>query len=69
MESIKDTVVAIAALQIVLASTVGAVLFVKGDGIRAVDRRVLGIRDGSEGRDGNGIGLQRWKSEGSFFEA
>ena len=64
MESIKDTVIAIAVLQIVLASTVGAVLFVKGDGIRAVDRRVLGIREGREGTR-----LQRWKSEGSFFEA
>jgi hypothetical protein len=64
MEGIKDTVVAISVLQIVLASTVGAVLFVKGEGIRAVDRRVLGIR---EGRDG--MGLQMWKSEGSFSEA
>lgn len=64
MESIKDTVVAIAVLQIVLASTVGALLFVKGDGIRAVDRRVLGIREQREGTR-----LQRWKSEGSIFEA
>jgi hypothetical protein len=64
MEGIKNTVIAIAVLQIVLASTVGAVLFVKGEGIRAVDRRVLGIREGREG-----TGLQRWKSEGSFFEA
>ena len=64
MESIKDTVVAIAVLQIVLASTVGAVLFTKGEGIRTVDRRVLGIREQREG-----TGLQRLKSERSFLEA
>lgn len=68
MEGLKDTVVAIAVLQIVLASTVGAVLFVKGEGIRAVDRRVLGISEGSEGSEG-GNRLQRWKSESSYFEA
>jgi hypothetical protein len=63
MEGLKDTVIAIAVLQIVLASTVGAMLFVKGDGIRAVDRRVLGI----SGEGGNRLPM--WKSEGSFFES
>ena len=64
MEGLKNTVIAISVLQIVLASTVGALLFVKGDGIRAVDERVLGM-SGGEGRNR----LQRWKSEGSFLEA
>ena len=67
MEGIKDTVIAIAVLQIVLASTLGAVLFVKGDGIRAVDRRVLGIKEEGQGR--GEMNLQRWKSGGSYFEA
>ena len=64
MDGIKDTVVAIVVLQIVLASTVGAVLFVKGKEIRAVDMRVLGIREQTEGE-----GLRKWKSQGSFSEA
>ncbi|KAG0649222.1 putative MFS-type transporter [Hyphodiscus hymeniophilus] len=64
MEGLKDTAIAIAVLQIVLASTVGALLYVKGDVLRAVDRRVLGIRqDERMGR------VLSWKSEGSFFEA
>jgi hypothetical protein len=64
LENLKDTVIAIAVLQIVIATTIGALLFVKGEGIRAVDRRVLGIRDGEEG----GNKLKRWKSERSFME-
>jgi hypothetical protein len=67
VEGIKDVVIAIAVLQIVLASTVGAMLFVKGEGIRAVDRRVLGIREEGQRRDE--MGLQRWKTKGSFSEA
>ena len=64
MEGLKNTVIVIAVLQIVIATTVGALLFVKGEGIRGVDRRVLGIREDEE--DGNK--LQRWKSEKSFME-
>lgn len=64
MEGIKDTVVALAVLQIVLASTAGALLFAKGDRIRAVDRRVLGI--GEEGM--RRLGLQGRKSDGSSWK-
>ena len=62
MQDLKNTVVAIAVLQIVLASTVGALLFVKGEEIKGIDRRVLGIRNEQSSR------VVSWKSEGSFME-
>ncbi|KAG4431534.1 hypothetical protein IFR05_012991 [Cadophora sp. M221] len=64
---LKNTTIALGVLSIVLGSSVGAVLWVKGIAVSAVDFRVLGRRTESAGV---GAGqLQRWKTSDSFFEA
>lgn len=60
---LKDTSIALAVVQIVIASTVAAMLWAKGEAIRRLDGRVLG-RQSSEG----GMVMQRWKTTDSFLE-
>ncbi|RDL38878.1 uncharacterized protein BP5553_03218 [Venustampulla echinocandica] len=60
---LKDTSIALAVVQIVIASTVAAALWVKGEDIRRLDGRVLGTQGGEEG-----IVMQRWKTKDSFME-
>jgi hypothetical protein len=57
-QGLKDTVIAISVLQIVVASTLGALLFAKGESLRVVDERVLGIRNAPDGTR-----FQKWESE------
>ncbi|KAL5318249.1 hypothetical protein ACEPPN_013308 [Leptodophora sp. 'Broadleaf-Isolate-01'] len=64
---LKNTTIALGVLSIVLGSSVGAVLWVKGAAVSAVDLRVLGRRAESAGVGGGP--LQRWKTSDSFFEA
>ncbi len=64
---LKNTVIAIAALQVVLASTVLAVLCIRGEEVKRFDRMVLAISSEKEDEEN---GLKMWsKTEGSFFEA
>lgn len=58
---LKNTSIALGVLSIVFGTSVGAILWVKGDVIRSVDRRVVGKEKVTP--------LQRWKTNDSFFEA
>ncbi|KAK0118376.1 hypothetical protein ONS95_012665 [Cadophora gregata] len=62
---LKNTTIALGVLSIVFSTSVGAVLWVKGAAVSAVDSRVLGRRSDS----GVGGQLQRWKTTASFIEA
>ncbi len=63
---LKNTTIALGVLSIVFGTSIGAVLWVKGTAVSAVDTRVLGNRSGSVG--GVGGPLQRWKTTDSFIE-
>ena len=63
---LKNTTIALGVLSIVFGTSIGAVLWVKGAAVSAVDTRVLGKRSGSAG--GVGGPLQRWKTTDSFIE-
>lgn len=64
---LKNTVLGLGVVQVVVASTVAALLWVKGDCVVKLDGRVLGrkapvIEDGMSMKDG------QWKSSDSFME-
>ncbi|KAL2061545.1 hypothetical protein VTL71DRAFT_6922 [Oculimacula yallundae] len=64
---LKNTTIALGVLSIVFGSSVGAVLWVKGAAVSAVDSRVLGRKP--ESRSVVDGPIQRWKTADSFIEA
>jgi len=71
LAGLKGTAVALSVVVLVLGTSVGAFLWVKGERISEMDRKVLGIKSGWNGdteQETNGIKLQRWKTNKSFFD-
>lgn len=64
---LKNTVLALGVVQIVVASTVAALLWVKGECVVKLDGRVLGRKE-SVVEDGMSIKGGKWKSSDSFME-
>ncbi|KAL3428494.1 major facilitator superfamily transporter [Phlyctema vagabunda] len=63
LERLKGTVIAITVIQIVLGSTVGAIMFTMGERIKRMDENLLSIKS----QDAKSI--KRWSTNKSFFEA
>jgi hypothetical protein len=66
ISGLKNTSVALVVLQIVLGSTVAAGLWVKGDRIKVMDMRVLGIKE-RQGGVGGEFGTEEVGESGEFF--
>lgn len=64
LAGLKDAVIALGVVQIVIGSSVGALLWAKGDMIRKMDGRVLGRK-----MEERNYSLERTKTTDSFFEA
>jgi hypothetical protein len=71
LAGLEGTAVALSVVVLVLGTSVGALLWAKGERIAEMDRKVLGIKSGWNGdteQETNGIKLQRWKTNKSFFD-
>jgi len=62
LAGLKDTIIALGVVQIVVGSSVAALMWAKGDAVVKLDGRVLGRR-------AREMGHQRTKTNDSFFEA
>jgi hypothetical protein len=65
---LKDTSIALGVVCLVVGSTVGALMWVKGRDISKADARVVKISVGEMGSSA-GVPMQRWKTDESFLEA
>jgi len=75
LPGLKMTAVALSVVVLVLGTSVGALMWAKNEQIREMDRKVMGVRrfEGERWRDGeaeggDGLKLQRWKTNKSFFD-
>lgn len=68
MNGLKDTSIALAVTQLVVASTAGAVLWVKGEEIRRMDSKIIGVTEQAQRGVGGSVELKRWDSQKSYFE-
>jgi hypothetical protein len=66
---LRATAIALAGVCIIVGSSAGALMWTRGEKIENLDRRVLGVRGGEDGAEGNDMGpLTKWNSKGSVFE-
>jgi MFS family permease len=63
---LKDMSIGLAVTQIILGSTVGAIMSMKSSSVEQLDERIMGI---SRLGVGGSMELKGWKSNDSFFEA
>jgi len=65
LAGLKDAAIALAVVQVVVGSSVAALLWAQGEGVARLDARVLGVRGGREyGQD-----VLELKKGDSYFEA